>query len=186
MTVVVLVALWLVVVVPMLLHRSNERTRRPVPVAEEATMYPADRSETSEARRQMMVRRRRSLGTLIGGTLLFVVLAVALGGMLWLPVVPFALGLLGYLYFLRNQATRERVQRVGGELRSVEQDVHRDEAAADQEAEQLEPPLDAEVRIDDDDLELADCDTIDLTGLYDEAAAEDETAVDPLVHRRAS
>ena len=31
-------------------------------------MYPPDRSELSEARAQMLARRRRSLGILIGGS----------------------------------------------------------------------------------------------------------------------
>src|SRR3954463_4360776 len=95
MTVMVLAVLWLIVVVPMVLRRSDERrrersidgfgramralgrrartadeprsdvsvprqnrpplaapARRPVPAAQEALMYPPDRSELSEARIQ--------------------------------------------------------------------------------------------------------------------------------------
>ena len=108
MTVFVLAVLWLIVVVPMIFRRHDERsreksvdgfgkamralgrraqtadsrvdvfvpsarrdaverppaepsvsTRRPVPVAQEALMYPVDRSEMSEARQAMMARRRR-------------------------------------------------------------------------------------------------------------------------------
>ena len=69
-------------------------------------MYPVDRSEMSEARVQMMRRRRRSLGTLIAGTVLFVLLALVMGGVMWLPGVAFVAGLVGYLYFLRSQALR--------------------------------------------------------------------------------
>src|SRR4051812_49047717 len=107
MTVFVLVVLWLIVVVPMIVRRNDERkrdrsvdgfgqamralgrrthpsdaqvfvptaravervatsapaearlsTRRPVPAAQEALMYPVDRSEMTEARAQMMARRR--------------------------------------------------------------------------------------------------------------------------------
>src|SRR3954452_25591285 len=102
MTVFVLVVLWLIVVVPMIVRRNDERkrdrsvdgfgqamralgrrsqtsdaqvfvlttrapepvpadpqlsTRRPVPAAQEALMYPVDRSEMSEARVHMMTRR---------------------------------------------------------------------------------------------------------------------------------
>src|SRR3954468_20658950 len=137
MTVVVLAVLWLIVVVPMVLRRSDERrrersvegfgramralgrragtpdevraevyvprqnraklaapARRPVPAAQEALMYPPDRSELSEARAQMLARRRRSLGTLIGGSLVFTVAAVVMGGGMWFLATPFIVGFL--------------------------------------------------------------------------------------------
>src|SRR5437870_6420026 len=126
MTVVVLTVLWLIVVVPMVLRRNDERrrersvdgfgramralgrravtsdgsrsevyvprqnraklaapARRPVPAAQEALMYPPDRSELSAARAQMLARRRRSLGMLIGGSAIFGLLALITGGALW-------------------------------------------------------------------------------------------------------
>ena len=127
MTVFVLAVLWLIVVVPMLFRRHDERrreksvdgfgrsmralgrrapaadaraevfvpsarraeekavsTRRPVPAAQEALMYPVDRSEMSEARAQMMARRRRSLGILGAGTMVLVPTAFLTGGLMWL------------------------------------------------------------------------------------------------------
>src|SRR3954469_10446489 len=99
MTVAVLTVLWLIVVVPMVLRRNDERrrersvdgfgramralgrrpvgddartevyvprqkraqlaapARRPVPAAQEALMYPPDRSDLSVARAQMLARR---------------------------------------------------------------------------------------------------------------------------------
>src|SRR4051812_19090252 len=125
MTVVVLAVMWLIVVVPMIVRRNDERRRerdvagfgramralgrrssaedgrtevfvprshvetpasdaaglakpdrRPVPVAQEALMYPVDRSELSAARSQMIARRRRSLTVLVGGTFVFGILAL--------------------------------------------------------------------------------------------------------------
>src|SRR5581483_8647523 len=154
MTVAVLGVLWLIVVVPMVLRRSDERRRersvegfgramralgrragtvdeprtevyvprqnrpplaaperRPVPAAQEALMYPPDRSELSEARVQMLARRRRSLGILIGGSLIFTLAALVMGGALWLLAAPFLAGTVGYLWFLRSQALRNRTRR---------------------------------------------------------------------------
>src|SRR4051794_17522872 len=130
MTVVVLAVLWLIVVVPMVLRRSDERRqeksvegfgramralgrraatvdeahnqsrsevyvprqhraqlaapeRRPVPAAQEALMYPPDRSDLSEARAQMLARRRRSLAILVGGSVIFSLAAFVMGGAMW-------------------------------------------------------------------------------------------------------
>src|SRR4051812_39066157 len=135
MTVVVLAVLWLIVVVPMVLRRSDERRqeksvegfgramralgrraatvdeprrevfvprqhrahldarsearsqadlaaahRRPVPAAQEALMYPPDRSDLSAARAQMLARRRRSLAILVGGSTIFTLAAFVMGG----------------------------------------------------------------------------------------------------------
>ncbi|MBN9620605.1 MAG: hypothetical protein J0H43_12890 [Actinobacteria bacterium] len=217
MTVFVLVVLWLIVVVPMVLRRGDERRRersvdgfgramralgrragtpgddraevyvprqnraqlaaperRPVPAAQEALMYPPDRSELSEARVQMLARRRRSLGILVGGSIVFTLLALVMGGLLWLVAVPFLLGLVGYVWFLRNQALNDRSRR---ELRQARAESRRP-ASYDvtEEVGRFEPPAESIVRIDDDDVELMSMDTIDLTGLYNEdmapAAAE--------------
>src|SRR5579875_1867169 len=151
--------------------------RRPVPAAQEALMYPPDRSEMSAARGQMLARRRRSLTILFGGSVLFGGLALLMGGILWLLAVPFLLGTLGYLLFLRNQALRDRARRENRQARAVaRRPVGYDATVEPQRFEQLP---DTVVRIDDDDIELQSMDTIDLTGLYSEEPVE-------AVQRRAS
>jgi Flp pilus assembly protein TadB len=214
MTVVVLTVLWLIVVVPMVVRRSDERRRersvdgfgramralgrradpdaasgpevfvrnqhspqrtqlaapdrRPVPAAQEALMYPPDRSEMSAARAQMLARRRRSLGILLGGSALFGLLALVMGGVLWLLAAPFLLGSVGYLWFLRNQALRDRARRENRQLRATRRATSYD---VTEEFGQFEAPPESVVRIDDDDVELMSMDTIDLTGLYNEELA---------------
>jgi membrane protein implicated in regulation of membrane protease activity len=212
MTVVVLTVLWLIVVVPMVLRRSDERrrersvdgfgramralgrrataadevrsevyvprqnraplaapARRPVPAAQEALMYPPDRSELSAARTEMLARRRRSLAILVGGSALFGLLAVIMGGIMWVLAAPFLTGVVGYLLFLRNQALRNRARRENRQLRAASRrsagyDVTEELGRFDQAPESI-------VRIDDDDVELMSMDTIDLTGLYTEDLA---------------
>src|SRR3954447_23397649 len=162
MTVVVLAVLWLIVVVPMVLRRSDERRReksvegfgramralgrradtmdeprtevyvprqhraqlaapdrRPVPAAQEALMYPPDRSELSAARAQMLARRRRSLGTLIGGSLIFTRAALVVGAAICFLAARFVFGSLGYPCFLRTQALRARARRENRQLRAA-------------------------------------------------------------------
>ncbi len=212
MTVLILVVLWLIVVVPMVLRRSDELKRersvsnfgramralgrrapapavpnaevyvhrpepatlaapdrRPVPAAQEALMYPPDRSELSVARTQMLTRRRRSLGILAGGSALFGMLALIIGGTMWLLATPFIVGLVGYLWFLRSQALRDRARRENRQSRAAARrpagyDVTEEVGRFDEAPESI-------VRIDDDDLELMSMDTIDLTGLYNEDLA---------------
>jgi hypothetical protein len=209
MTVAVLTVLWLIVVVPMVLRRGDEKKRersvdgfgramralgrnaapvgesraevyvprqnraklaapdrRPVPAAQEALMYPPDRSELSVARAHMLARRRRSLGTLVVGSAIFGLLALIMGGALWLLAAPFLLGFAGYLWFLRNQALRDRARRENRQLRAAaRRPVGYD---ATEEVARFEDAPDSIVRIDDDDVELMSMDTIDLTGLYNE------------------
>ena len=221
MTVVVLAVLWLVVVVPMVVRRSDERrrersvegfgkamralgrranaaetsrteiyvprqhraqlaapARRPVPAAQEALMYPADRSELSAARAQMLARRRRSLGILIGGSLIFTLAALVMGGRMWWLDAPFLIGLAGYTWFLRNQALRDRSRRESRQRRAASRRPAGYDATED--VEHLEQMPESVVRIDDDDVELMSMDTIDLTGLYQEDLAPAST------QRRAS
>src|SRR4051812_4059631 len=210
MTVVVLAVLWLIVVVPMVLRRSDERrqeksvegfgramralgrraapvdeprrevyvprqhraelaaaaNRRPVPAAQEALMYPPDRSDLSEARVQMLARRRRSLGILIGGSIVFALTALMMGGAMWLLAAPFLLGLTGYVWFLRSQALRDRARRENRQLRAASRRPAGYDAT--EEIARLEHAPESIVRIDDDDVELMSMDTIDLTGLYNE------------------
>jgi hypothetical protein len=221
MTVVVLGVLWLIVVVPMVLRRSDEKrrersvadwgrgmralgrrphatssgrtevfvprpsrapvatpARRPVPAAQEALMYPPDRSELSAARAQMLSRRRRSLGVLFGGSVIFGLLALMVGGTTWLLAAPFLVGLAGYMLFLRNQALHDRARRESRQLRAMSRRPAGYDAT--DEVDRLDQVPDSVVRIDDDDIRLQSMDTIDLTGLYSE---EPEAAA---LSRRAS
>jgi hypothetical protein len=153
--------------------------RRPVPVAQEALMYPVDRTELSAARAQMIARRRRSLTILFGGTVVFGLLALVVGGATWFLAAPFAVGLAGYLYFLRAQALRDRARREQRQLRAARRRP-REDYDATEELDRIEAAPTSVVRIDDDDIELMSMDTMDLTGLYEaEAPAE-------AVQRRAS
>jgi membrane protein implicated in regulation of membrane protease activity len=222
MTVSVLAVLWLIVVVPMVLRRSDERrrertvdgfgramralgrragtpdtdraevfvprqtraqlaapARRPVPAAQEALMYPPDRTELSEARVQMLARRRRSIATLIGGAVLFGVAALIMGGAMWWLAGVFAAGLVGYMWFLRNQALRDRARREHRQQRAAGR-RHTGYDATEDVAARFEEYPESVVRIDDDDIELHSMDTIDLTGLYVEQAPAE------VAQRRAS
>ncbi|MCW2496553.1 hypothetical protein [Jatrophihabitans sp.] len=144
--------------------------RRPVPAAQEALMYPVDRSEMSEARVQMMARRRRSLTILGVGTLVLFPTALFLGGLTWLLAAPFTLGLVGYLYFLRSQAVRDRARRENRQQRAVSRRSRGiDATEMPVEFAEVAPTV---VRIDDDDIELQNLETIDLTGLYVEELTE--------------
>lgn len=235
MTVLVLAVLWLIVVIPMLVKRNDDRAgersaarfgsamralsarrslaavtrpapqadldstdatrfdphaqvfvpgralraeagRRPVPAAMEAMLYPdrVARADLSEARRQMLARRRRSLMVLTVGTVIGLLWAVAAGGMLaWLMALTFTPSLGGYLLFLRNQALRDRDRRQSRMQRSglrpaagYEVHEHFEYQAAESTA----------VRIDDEDIELRGmADTIDLTGLYVEEEYDERT-----------
>jgi hypothetical protein len=211
MTVAVLAVLWLIVVVPMVLRRSDEHrersvegfgwavralgrradtvdeprtevyvprqnraqlaapARRPVPAAQEALMYPPDRSELSEARAQMLARRRRSLGILVGGSVIFTLAALVMGGAMWFLAAPFLIGFVGYMWFLRNQALRDRARRENRQIRAASRRPAGYDAT--EEVGRFETAPESVVRIDDDDVELMSMDTIDLTGLYHEELA---------------
>jgi hypothetical protein len=155
--------------------------RRPVPAAQEALMYPVDRTEMSAARAQMMTRRRRSLTILVGGAALFGILALAMGGTLWLLEAAFLTGLGGYLYFLRTQARRDRERRVNRQQHARAARTTSYDATDTEQIARFEEAPSSVVRIDDDDIELHNLDTIDLTGLYSE-----ESAGENAVQRRAS
>jgi len=153
--------------------------RRPVPAAEEALMHPVDRSEMSAARARMMARRRRSLTFLGVGSVAGLVLALSIGGAMWVPALLFGTGLGGYVYFLRGQAVRDRERRQARQLRAATRGMH-DYDATDMTGDMIASP-DSAVHIDDDDLELHEHDTVDLTGLYAEESAPERSA-----RRRAS
>jgi hypothetical protein len=148
-------------------------SRRPVPAAMEAVMYPdqIDKADMSEARRQMMARRRRSLTLLGAGTVIGLLWAIAAGGTLaWTVGVLFAASLGGYLYFLRSQALRDRERRQNRLSRTGTSPVSSYDVT-----EQIPVYTDETVvRIDDDDVELHGmADTVDLTGLYQDEEFDD-------------
>jgi hypothetical protein len=114
----------------------------------------------------MLARRRRSLGTLIVGSVVFGFAALIMGGIMWLLATPFLAGFAGYVWFLRNQALRDRSRRENRQLRAAS----RRPAGYDvtEEVTRFEEAPESIVRIDDDDVALMSMDTIDLTGLYNE------------------
>jgi hypothetical protein len=144
--------------------------------AEEALMNHTDRAEISAARFAMMRRRRRALGSLIIGALGFTAAAVLFGGVLWAPSGLFLAGVGAYLFFLRHLALKDQARRLGDSLAGLSDDVGYE--ATDEV--RFAPIPESVVRIDDDDLELQNMDTIDLTGIYSEELVE-QTA-----QRRAS
>ncbi|MBV9823029.1 MAG: hypothetical protein JO144_12380 [Actinobacteria bacterium] len=151
--------------------------RRPVPAAMEAVMYPDQiaKADMSDARRQMMARRRRSLTILIAGTVLGLLWGVGAGGALaWTFSLLFLASLAGYVFFLRNQALRDRDRRQQRQQRSGLARP-RGYDATEQFPFRAEPEADV-VRIDDEDVELRGiADTIDLTGLYVEEEYDDRS-----------
>jgi hypothetical protein len=155
--------------------RGVDATRRPMPAAREGTMHA---TEVSAARQQMMSRRRRSLTILTGGSAISLLLAFVMGGLLTATAATgFCLALGGYVYFLRSQALHDRERREHREERATMRRPRSSEI--DDDREEFESPPDSMVRLDDDNVELHNMDTIDLTGVYNEA---DE----PVVQRRAS
>lgn len=63
------------------------------------------------ARAQMLARRRRTLGTLVSLTLITVLLALGWRSQLWLLNGVFDVLLVGYLWWLRQEARREQQRR---------------------------------------------------------------------------
>ena len=151
--------------------------RRPASAGQEGQM---NRAEMSDARRQMMARRRRSLTILIAGSVISLLLALLVGGaLLALAATAFCLGLGGYVYFLRTQALRDRERRAWREdrARTSEFAQHPMPVVAEEYFDEIPETM---VRIDDDSIDLHNLDTIDLTGIYNEADFRD------LRERRAS
>lgn len=144
---------------------ASVASRRPVPVAKEALMHPVDRSEMSAARAQMLARRRRSLTVLGAGTALSLLLLVVRGGTLvTVAAAMFALGLAGYLWFLRSQAQRDAARRASRLARASHSRLAESHDAFD--AEYSAHYSDTVVALDDDSVEFDHLDTVDLTGLY--------------------
>jgi hypothetical protein len=182
-----LVILWIIVVGPMIVRRPSDaqsrsaiRRRSEITDAERsftATGSPhnLDASEFSETRRRMVARRRRSLLTIIGAVLASAALALFRGGLWWLVAAMCVAGLVGYLYFLRVQALRTRHGSIGERSSPLDVAAMRGSAQTPRPA----PVADNVVAIDDEDLALEGMDTIDMTGLYEEATVA-------TAHRRAS
>jgi hypothetical protein len=213
LTVIVLAVLWLIVVVPMLVRRKDERagersvarfgsamralssrrglafestaepitttkgdpvapvhgavSRRPVPVSKESLMYPPDRHEMSDARRQMMARRRRSLTTLVVGGVVLLLASLLTGSTFaWALTVMLLASLSGYLLFLRSQARRDRERREARLTRATSRATVGYDATVNVPQSARAP--ESVVRIDEDDVDLDHLDTVDLTGLYSE------------------
>lgn len=141
-------------------------------------MHPVDRSEMSAARAQMLARRRRSLTVLGAGTALSLVLLLVRGGTLvTVAAALFALGLVGYLWFLRTQAQRDAARRANRLARASHSRLAESHDAFD--AEYSAHYSDTVVALDDDSVEFDHLDTVDLTGLYLPAA-------EPLHQRRSA
>jgi hypothetical protein len=154
--------------------RDGAVSRRPVPASEESLMYPPDQHDMSNARLQMMARRRRSLTILAAGSVVLLLIALVTGSMLaWVPAVLFMAGLGGYLVFLRSQARRDRERRQARRQRQTSRPVRDYDATA---VASRADRMDSVVRIDEDDVSLDHLDTIDLTGLYSEVEFEDHSA----------
>jgi hypothetical protein len=150
--------------------------RSPAPAGQEGQMH---RGEMSDARRQMMARRRRSLTILIAGSVISLLLAFVAGGtMLVLLAAVFCLSLGGYVFFLRTQALRDRERHAWREERAHQRVPHHHEEFVEEEYFDEVPQT--MVRIDDDNVDLHNLDTMDLTGVYNEADFRD------LRERRAS
>ncbi|MDQ1722359.1 MAG: hypothetical protein QOI26_2093 [Pseudonocardiales bacterium] len=141
--------------------------RRPVPAAMEAVMYPDQiaKADMSDARCQMMARRRRSLAVLTAGTIIGLLWGLAAGGMLaWTIGLLFLVSLGSYLLFLRNQALHDRARR---EQRQQRSGLAKPRGYNASEQFPYRADADTVVRIDDEDVELRGvADTVDLTGLY--------------------
>jgi len=130
-------------------------------------MFPPDRHDMSEARRQMLKRRRRALIGLVAASVVLLISAIVFGGpWLWTLGVLTLAGLAGYLVFLRSQARRDRARRQNRRDRASARHPAHDYDATATSIRATQP--ESAVRIDEDDVALDHLDTVDLTGLYSE------------------
>ena len=128
-------------------------------------MYPVDRAELSQARAQMMARRRRSLTVLVGGTTLFLLLAFVMGGA---DVGARRSASPPASAATSTSCARRRCTTATGARGRQERAAarHVDGYNVTDDVARFEEFPESVVRIDDDDLQLHNMDTIDLTGLY--------------------
>lgn len=132
LTVIVLVVMWLVVLVPMFARRREEAdetrsiekfssamrvlARRPSAMLTAAPPVGAT-GDTGvsrpmpAARAEMLARRRRTLGTLLMLAALTLVLSVGWSSKFWVVQLAADALLVGYLWWLRAEAGRERERR---------------------------------------------------------------------------
>jgi hypothetical protein len=124
LTAIVLVVMWVVVLVPMFARnrgdgvelRSVEEFSGAMRVLSRQTSGPAvfahdDDYVDRSAREEMLLRRRRALGTLVMLTLITLLLAIGWRPICWIPQAGFDLLLAGYLWSLRKEVLRERSRR---------------------------------------------------------------------------
>lgn len=124
LTAIVLVVMWVVVLVPMFARhhgdgvelRSVEEFSGAMRVLSRQTSGPAafahdDDYVDRSAREEMLLRRRRALGTLVMLTLVTLLLAIGWRPVCWIPQAGFDLLLVGYLWSLRKEVLRERSRR---------------------------------------------------------------------------
>lgn len=124
LTAIVLVVMWVVVLVPMFARhrgdgvelRSVEEFSGAMRVLSRQTSGPAAFAHDEDyvdrsAREEMLLRRRRALGTLVMLTLVTLLLAIGWRPICWIPQAGFDLLLAGYLWSLRKEVLRERSRR---------------------------------------------------------------------------
>jgi hypothetical protein len=136
LAVIVLVVMWVVVLVPMLVRRADEpaeadgtaavepvgrlpsRRLAPADAADRAADPAVDRSADQaidptpgDARRRMMVRRRRTLGILVGLAVVYAAAALVVSSRLWSAQVVMDVLLVGYVGWLRVEARRAAERR---------------------------------------------------------------------------
>ena len=155
------------VFVPQTARRPGTAAARspPVPAAQEALMYPVDPPRCPRRAPQMMARRRRSLVILVGGTVRVRVLgccpsAACCGGS---PRRSGSAWSATCSSCARRRCMTASAASAGS---SAPPPAVRHGFDATDRLARFEDAAESVVRIDDDDLELHNMDTIDLTGLY--------------------
>lgn len=174
LTVIVLVVMWVVVLVPMFTHRNEDNVgftgavrvlrrrnapaphsshsaeEEPEPSEEDGPQPEVVRQPMATTRAQMLARRRRTLGTIIMLAIMTALLAAGWRPRIWLVHAALDVLLVGYLWWLRAEARREKARRARRAARSargervartVARNIPADsEAVEEQHVE--EPPVD--------------------------------------------
>jgi hypothetical protein len=156
LTVIVLVVMWVVVLVPMLVRRTDEEvlpeevpsTGGGVQLAVRPRVATQAEEQVSASRAAMLARRRRALGTLITLVVATAILAAVLAPRLWAANAVCDLLFVGYLGWLRAEAKRAaELQR-----RRAARQARRPLAAVPRAAPKAPPQV---VDLDDDDPSFA-------------------------------
>jgi hypothetical protein len=144
LTVIVLVVMWVVVLVPMFTHRNEDNVgftgavrvlrrrngRAPhsshladspeePELSEEDSAPDAVQRPMATTRAQMLARRRRTLGTIVMLAIMTALLAAGWRPRIWLVHVCLDMLLIGYLWWLRAEARREKSRRARRAARSA-------------------------------------------------------------------